>query len=353
MTMDHPAGRIVSLLLPVLSAVLLLGCHERPKIERSMAVTQKHPDAAAVVAAPGIIEPWGGETKLAALDSGVIAELAVTEGQAVRRGELLARLDDARQRHAVALAEAELRQAIAETEGTAPSAEEVRVARAELERAQHELEQRRRDAERAAQLGSVGVLPSAEVERAASTLRSDEAGVEAALARLAVVRRGARASERKLAIARHEAAVARLANAKTELTRREVRAPVDGVVLWSRYHAGEFYAPAVGPLMMIGSLERLQVRAEVDDTDATSLQQGATCMLRGDGGEALGEGIVIRIAVESATRQLPSERPTDRSDARVRETFIEVNAGTALVPGLRVWTYCRREDAAGRMAGNG
>ena len=351
--MDHSHGRIAVGPLLLLSFAVLAGCHQRPKVERSAAASQKHPDSGALIAAPGIVEPWGGETKLAALDSGVIAELAVSEGQRVRRGDLLARLDDARQRHAAELAEAELRQAAAEADGTAPSAEEVRVARAELERAQRELEQRRRDAARATQLGSVGVLPTADVERAASTLRSDEAGVEAALARLSVVRRGARPSERRLALARHEAAVARLASARTELARREVRAPVEGVVLWSRYHAGEFYAPSVGPLMVMGNLERLQVRAEVEDTDATSLRPGAACTLHSDGGEALGEGVVTRIAVESASRVLPSERPTDRSDGRVREAFIEVNPGTALVPGLRVWAYCRRGAAAGRMAGNG
>lgn len=351
--MEHSHGRIAAWLLFLIAFALLAGCHERPKVERSAAASQKHPDSGALVAAPGIVEPWGGETRLAALDSGVIAELAVAEGQRVQQGELLARLDDARQRHAAELAEAELREATAEADGTAPSAGEVRVARAELERAQHELAQRRRDAERASQLGNVGVLPTADVERAASTLRSDEAGVEAALARLSVVRRGARPSERRLALARHEAAVARLASARTELARREVRAPVEGVVLWSRYHAGEFYAPSAGPLLVMGNLQRLQVRAEVDDTDATSLLPGAACKLHSDGGEALGEGIVTRMAVESASRELPSERPTLRSDARVRETFIEVKAGTALVPGLRVWAYCRRAAAEGRIAGNG
>jgi hypothetical protein len=105
--------------------------------------------------------------------------------------------------------------------------------------------------------------------------------------------------------------------------------------------------------MVLGNVEKLQVRAEVDDTDAETLRQGATCKLRGDAGNDLGDGTVRRLAAESASRRLPSERPTDRSDARVRETVIEVTAGPALLPGLRVWAYCRRAAAPGRMAGDG
>lgn len=348
--MNHPRPSVLALLLTIF---LLAACHERPKVERSRDPGAKHPESAGQIAAPGIVEPWGGETKLAALDSGVLAELIVAEGKHVKRGELLARLDDARQRHAVLLAEAELRQAEAETSGTAPSAEEVRVAKAELERAAHELDQRRRDAARATQLGSVGALPEAEVERTSASLRSDEATVKAARGRLAIAERGARPSERHLLLARRDAAATRLASARTDLARREVRAPFDGVVLFSRYHVGEFYAPENGPLLILGDLTRLQVRAEVSDMDAGSLEPGASCQLRGDGGEALGEGVLARLAVESASRNLPNERPTDQSDARVRETFIEVTVGSTLVPGLRVWAYCSGRAAPGRIAENG
>jgi multidrug resistance efflux pump len=348
MNHPHPSHLALLLFIPLLAA-----CHERPKIERSHDTSAKHPESTTHIAAPGIVEPWGGETKLAALDSGVLAELIVTEGKHVKRGELLARLEDARQRHAVLLAEAELRQAEAESAGTAPAAEEVRVARAEFERAAHELDQRRRDAARATQLGGVGALPEAEVERVSAALKSDESTVEAARARLAVAERGARPSQRHLLLARREAAATRLASARTDLARREVRAPFDGVVLFSRYHVGEFYAPENGPLLVLGDLTRLQVRAEVSDIDAVGLEQGAACQLRGDGGEVLGEGILARLAVESASRRLPSERPTDRSDARVRETFIEITKGSTLVPGLRVWAYCSGRAAPGRIAENG
>ena len=82
--MAHSFAKSPTLPLAVLSLVLLAGCHEKPRVERSPAASHKHPDSSAFVAAPGIVEPWNGETKLAALEAGVIAELAVLEGQRVK-----------------------------------------------------------------------------------------------------------------------------------------------------------------------------------------------------------------------------------------------------------------------------
>jgi HlyD family secretion protein len=145
-----------------------------------------------------------------------------------------------------------------------------------------------------------------------------------------------------MAKARFEAAEARLDSARAALERRQVRAPVDGTILWSRFHAGEFYSQTQGPLLVLGDVEHLQVRLEVDDVDAASLVPGAKCEFRGDDGEPLGSGTLLRVAVEYGSRSLPSERPTDRTDARVREAFVAASPSTVLSPGRRVWGYCPR-----------
>ncbi len=318
---------------------LLTGCHHRPTIEKSHPKNgdARHVIDGAVVTAPGTVEPWSGEVKLASMEPGQLREILVVEGQPVRQGDLLARLEDSQQRHAVAIAETELRQAAALLAGASSTKEELRAAAADVQAATVRAEQQKRDSERASSLGASGVLPAAEVERAVASSRVEDAAREAAEARQLSVQRGARPSERRLLRTRWESAEARLKDAAAALSRREVRATIDGVVLWSRYHAGEFYAQDQGPLFVLGDMQRPQARLEVDDGDAAFVLVGARCALRSDAGDKLGGGTVVRIASAFGTRSLTTERPTSRTDARVREVFIEIDTPTTLAYGQRVW----------------
>jgi HlyD family secretion protein len=322
----------------VATAPLFAGCHHRPTISKSQAQDEVgHRLDESSVVAPGTVEPWSGETKLASTEPGQLSEVLVVEGQLVKTGELLARLEDSQQQHAVMIAEAELRQAVAALAGSASTTEDLVMADAELQAATARAAQTRRESERALALAASGALSSAEVERAVSSSQESEATRAAVEARFKAMKRGARSSERNLVRARWESATARLADTRASLARREVRATVDGAVLWSRYHAGEFYAPAQGPLLVLGDTHRLQVRLEVDDVDATLVASGAPCELRSDAGESLGRGSVVRVAAQYGTRSLSTERPTARTDARVREVFVEVEGSTSLAPGQRVW----------------
>jgi len=81
-------------------------------------------------------------------------------------------------------------------------------------------------------------------------------------------------------------AQAQLASSNTELEKLTVRAPVEGQVLQLKVHLGEF-APAgtlVQPLILLGSVEPLHVRADVDEDDAWRIRSGAvaTGCLRGN-----------------------------------------------------------------------
>jgi multidrug resistance efflux pump len=330
-----------------LGAVLALaGCHHRPTVERSRASDgdARHVLGDGAIVAPGTVEPWWGEVRLAGAEPGQIADIAVAEGQTVRKGDLVARLEDSAQRHALAIAEADVRQAAAMLDGMSSTPEELRAADADLEAAEARAARARHDGERAASLGASGALSAADVEAARSAARADEAARAAAEARLVMTRRGARTSERKLARARWESAEERQKEARAALARREVRSPIDGVVLWSRRHAGEFHSPAEGPLVVVGDVRRFQVRLEVDDADAPFIHLGAPCELRTDGGERLAGGTVVRVAAALGSRSLSIERPTARTDARVREIFVEVDGAAPIAPGQRAWGHIHRTE---------
>lgn len=342
-----------TLRIAVVASTALMSCHGRPMVERgalATAGTATHPLAPDVIAAPGIVEPRLGEIRLAPLEAGRVEALLVAEGQRVVEGELLARLDDAPQRSAVAVAEADVQQASAMVDATASTPEDLRLAEAEVEAARTRADQSAREAARGRYLSGEGALASAESERTDATLRGDSALREVAEARLAATRRGAPRAERRLARARLEGARARLEAAHIALARREIRSPASGTVLWSRRHVGEFVSPGDGAFVVIGETEHLEVRLEVDDLDAPFVQLGARCELRGDGGEPLGTARVVRSAPSLGTRALAVERVSDRTDARIREVFVEIDRPTRLLPGDRAWGYVARYPSSTRQA---
>ncbi len=79
---------------------------------------------------------------------------------------------------------------------------------------------------------------------------------------------------------------AQLSSARTDLERLTVRAPVDGQVLQLNIHPGEYAAAGAlaVPLIMMGNVETLHVRVDVDENDAWRIKDGAkaTGCLRGN-----------------------------------------------------------------------
>jgi len=350
---------------------LLSGCglHGKPTVERKpdphresqrSGPSDRGPAAAqgasgepGSVVAPGIVEPWGGEVELSAQEPGSIARVVAREGESVEAGQLLAVLEDGGQRHAVELAAAEVAEAeaaLARAENGSTT-EELRQAEAEQAAAAARARLARSAADRAQRLHQGGAVPDAEADRAAAEAQALAALAERADARLLELRRGTRPEDRSAARARAASARARLRLAEAALARRRVTAPSAGVVLRSRFHAGEYYAPGAGPLVVLGDMSRLQIRLEVDEIDSGDVQVDAPCALHSDGQVRLAEGTVARIAPKMGRKALPIESPTARSDVRVREVFVEVPAATRLVPGQRVWGHVARvRTAQGRTA---
>ena len=338
--------RRLGVMASVVLGVGLSGCHGPPAVERKSAVTGTSgagvlPIDSHRVVAPGIVEPWGGAVELAAQESGRVAEVLAGEGQAVTEGQVLARLDDEAQRHAISLARAEVAEAeaVAERYQHGATAEERAQARAEHEAAVSRARQAVADAERARRLREAGTLPTADAERTTAESRALEAAALAAEARLQAIERGPRREDRRVAQERLQAARARLRQAEAALARRQVLSPLTGTVLWGRFQPGELYTQGAQALFVLGDTTRMQVRLEVDEIDAPRVEVGMPCALYTDGGARLAEGRVVRLAPLLGRRGLATETPTTRADVRIREVFVEVQGTAPLVPGQRVWGH--------------
>jgi HlyD family secretion protein len=315
--MRRVIGAIVVVAVLAAAAYLMLG--------RMRGARQPEPPAQAVqgptaIEAEGRVIPLRGVT-LSLPGGGTVADVLVTEGQAVQAGQVLIRLTTAAQaRAAVAQAEAAGRRARAYAAElhAGPRVQEVETARNALAGAQARLDQLRAgarpeekaqaqwdveqtraalraaddDLRRAEQLLATGAVSQQYVAQARATrdraaaivasaeervrlvqsgprieeVRGAEADVRRAQAQLDLVRSGPRAQAVEAADAEVAAAAAAVRQAKAALAETELRAPITGTVTFVGVHTGELAAPGA----MVAAIADLSAW-HIETTDLTEL----------------------------------------------------------------------------------
>jgi len=247
------------------------------------------------------------------LIGGPVREVLVQDTQQVHRGDVLVRLDDTDARIAVYQAEANLASAIRKVQGlhatdsglgaqiAARAADEAR-ADAQIAAAQSDVEKTRIDLQRRQELASSGAVSGDELSTArnafstaAASLRAAQAArAQAAATRNAAV--GDRDANRAL-IANSTvdnnpevlAARAALAQARVDLARTVLRAPVDGVVSRRQVQVGQRVQPGA-MLMVIVPVEAAYVDANFKEVELTKVRPGQPVELTSD---LYGEEIVF------------------------------------------------------------
>ena len=176
-------------------------------------------DAAQVVYATGTVEPlqWA---KVTALQRKRIIDICKCEGRAVKKGEVVARLDDAEER-------------------------------AVLSELQARLERLRADAERTGKLVERNAMSRISYEEKLTEVREFEA---------------------------------RVAAQKDRINDLELKSPVDGIVLRRDGEVGEVAGTAVNDVLLwVGQPKPLRVVAEVNEEDIGKVSEGQKALLRHDG----------------------------------------------------------------------
>lgn len=256
--------------------------------------------------------------------AGYVAAVPVADNQPVRRGEVLVRLEDRDLSARVAEAAARLDARAAailglaselKVQGTRIREAEAGLssARAQLARAEADLERYARLAERrnasAQQLG----VARAEAERDRALVAAAEAGLEAARDQLPVLdaRRAAAEAERGVAAAAAAAAAA-LELARLDLENGVLRAPADGIVGNRSVQVGD-YVKVGARLMTVVPVDGLHVEANFKETQLGGLRVGAPVRLEADAypGSVI-EGTVASLAPASGSTfsLLPAENAT-------------------------------------------
>ncbi|HVL74654.1 MAG TPA: efflux RND transporter periplasmic adaptor subunit [Noviherbaspirillum sp.] len=201
--------------------------------------------------------------------SGQLRDVLVDYNTPVKRGQLIARIDPESFEYRVRQAQADLDAAQAQvmTQQANQAAQRASLAKAEVD-----LAEAKRDLARKQQLVERGFLSSAEQERALAVYHAALEQVNTAKAQGGVAAAGLRNAQ--AVVKQREAA---LAQARTELGRTEIRAPVDGVVIKRSVERGQTVAASLqAPELFViaENLSDMQVEAAIDESEIGRLREG-------------------------------------------------------------------------------
>jgi len=237
--------------------------------------------------------------------SGLVVELLVKEGQQVKKGEILARLDATRQAADGRLAEARLAAAQARlAELRAPArAEEKALARAELAKAEATVKLAETEAARLRRLRMMNAATAEDVQKAEAALSVARAGVEKERAVANALVAGAPPERIKTAQAEVALAQAERERARGLFDATAVRAPIDGTVLKLNVGVGSVTNPDAFGLVRtasvceLGDLSTLEIEVEVPERNLVRFFKGQRCEARPDASpETVYRGSVDRLA---------------------------------------------------------
>ena len=303
--------------------------------------------------AQGRVEPKSGEVRLSALSPGRIDAVLVKVNDKVMAGDMLVRIDDidALARVLGADAEAGVRKRERDSETNVPKlVQDRRAAEDTLNASEREIASARLTLDRL--LMDRSARPTSVT---ADQLESARKTLEAALAKLPANREALRQSQVAAGVplpTRLEAGLtagrAELTAAEAALERTRIRAPFDGTVLQVFAQEGELAAASPEqPMVIVGDLSQLRVKAEVEERYASKVVVGQDVVLKSDAyPDREFTGKVATVAQAMRPPKLAQRGPRRPNDLDTLEVMIDVAPGSALMPGMRVDAFFKIEGGA-------
>jgi HlyD family secretion protein len=306
------------------------------------------PEANWAAAAPGRVEPKGGELRIRASQPAVIKEVLTGLNDKVRTGDLLIRLDDEelRAKLTAAKAEASVRMADRDAEKKVKgSVQDRRKADDALYNAERAAFDARLELDRVVSLRRKSEAGDGDAGRARQVLNEAEEKVTQERANLQRYQ-----SKSQPALTREEAALAsaraEVAAVSAALERMRLRAPSDATVFEIHAKKGELASPASdAPLIVLGDTSHLQVRAEVEERDVSKIYAGQSAAVKSSAfPDRTFEARVGAIARSLGTPQLSAHGQRKQTDVDVLEVVLDLEGDVPLLPGMRTDVLFREAE---------
>jgi len=229
------------------------------------------------VSASGKIFPET-EVKISSDVSGEIVELYIEEGDSVKAGQILARIDPEAYVSAVESASANVNVSKSELSRSKSGIEN---ASAQLEQIKSQVETARRTHERNKKLRADGVISAQDLENSESNLLQLEANLRSAEASYRSAQHGAKSAEYSVASSQ-----AGYKEIKTNLNRTTIVAPTAGIVSKLNVEKGERVVGTIQmtgtEMMRIANFNSMEVQVEVSENDILRVSVGDTADIEVD-----------------------------------------------------------------------
>jgi HlyD family secretion protein len=227
-------------------------------------------DLATVVSASGEVKPKT-YVNIGANAFGKITHLFVREGDHVKRGQLLAQLENVQSSADVSANEASLQ--AAETDAIAADAA-LKTATADLVRAQADYDRNKLDWDRAENLFKGGLISKSDFDSRRNAWATADAGLVQAQARVAQARAQKDSADKHVSQAR-----ATLTRATDILQKTSYAAPFDGVITNLPVREGETVVIGIqnspgSTLMTLADMAIITAEVKVDETDIVNVRLG-------------------------------------------------------------------------------
>ena len=310
-------------------------------------------DVTSIVTSSGEIKPRN-YINIGAEFSGQLTEILVKEGDVVRKGQLVARIDETQsaadvmaQRAALSSSEAD---ASASEAGYKAGDDNINALQATLERTRADLVRYNEDFKRAQELFKAGLIAKQEFEQRKAAYDGQQAAVAEAESRivqaraqLAQLKAQLAASQRK--IAQNEANLNRVNDI---LKKHNVVAPIDGLVTYLPVRMGETVVPgiqnsAASTIMTIADMSIVTAEVKVDESDIVNIKLGQNTEIAIDAiPNKTFTGHVIEIgntAILRSTGLAASQSTTSSQEAKDFKVVVAMdNPPDEIRPGLSATT---------------
>lgn len=297
---------IVALVVVVVAVIVVASLRSSaPQGKKVETETVAPRTIASRVKASGEITPEK-KVEISAKVTGEIVALPIKEGDTVRQGQVLVRIEDDLYRAARNQAAAALRQA-----------------QVSAQRAAIQLEDAQRQLKRTKELFEQGFASQQQMDEADVTYKSADVDLKA----------------QRHAIEQYQSALKR---AEDDLARTIIRSPMDGIVIQLNAERGETVVPGTTNLpgsviMTIADMSRLLAEVEVGEVDVVDLTLGQPTEIRVDAlGDDVQNGDVVEIATSGRKDaaqgiiRFSVKVAIDNPDARLRPAMTaKVNIETA------------------------
>jgi len=302
------------------------------------------------VAGAGLVEASSRNIEIGTPIGGIVTQVLVTVNDAVEQGSPLFRLDTRDMRAERAVRSAQL--AVANSQlarlqaGTRP--EQLPPARARVAEAEAMLADSESQLAFREKISDSRAITQEELSVRRFAAAAARTRLEQAKADVALLDAGTWMVDIEVAQAQVLLAQSELAAIDTEIERRTVTAPVSGKVLQVNIRAGEFASAGAGAssLMLVGTVDPLHVRAEVDEHEAWRVKAGAEAFAFVKGNKDLKTPLTfVRFEPYVIPKRSLTGESTERVDTRVLQVIFSFPGGSLPVfVGQQMDVYIKSES---------